>query len=163
MCFYVSYAATRTLQKHDLSGEGINSGSYNTILTTQGHGGPHRMRDQLNAGAISETTRTLKRGNIVTCHAAGPGSIPGRVNFVIEVFLWFSLDRKVNVRKFDHIRRRLSYGNHISSKPCIIRLRISTWPSLNDKQVHRCGASGSMRACQAAGPGSIPGRDKFPW
>ena len=28
--------------------------------------------------------------------------------------------------------------------------------------VHRCGASGGMRACHAAGPGSIPGRDKFP-
>ena len=28
--------------------------------------------------------------------------------------------------------------------------------------VHCCGASGSMRACHAAGPGSIPGRDKFP-
>ena len=28
--------------------------------------------------------------------------------------------------------------------------------------VHRCGTSGSMRACHAAGPGSIPGRDKFP-
>ena len=28
--------------------------------------------------------------------------------------------------------------------------------------VHRCGASGSMRACNTAGPGSIPGRDKFP-
>ena len=28
--------------------------------------------------------------------------------------------------------------------------------------VHRCGTGGSMRACQAAGPGSIPGRDKFP-
>ena len=28
--------------------------------------------------------------------------------------------------------------------------------------VHRCGASGSMRACHAAGPGSIPGRYKFP-
>ena len=28
--------------------------------------------------------------------------------------------------------------------------------------VHRCGASGSMCACHAAGPGSIPGRDKFP-
>ena len=28
--------------------------------------------------------------------------------------------------------------------------------------VHRCGASGSMRACHAAGPGSIPGKDKFP-
>ena len=28
--------------------------------------------------------------------------------------------------------------------------------------VHRCGAGGSMRACHAPGPGSIPGRDKFP-
>ena len=29
-------------------------------------------------------------------------------------------------------------------------------------EVHRCGPVGSMRACQAAGPDSIPGRDKFP-
>ena len=28
--------------------------------------------------------------------------------------------------------------------------------------VHRCGTGGSMHACHAAGPGSIPGRDKFP-
>ena len=28
--------------------------------------------------------------------------------------------------------------------------------------VHCCGASASMRACHEAGPGSIPGRDKFP-
>ena len=28
--------------------------------------------------------------------------------------------------------------------------------------VNRCGASGSMRACHAAGPDSIPGRDRFP-
>ena len=28
--------------------------------------------------------------------------------------------------------------------------------------VHRCGTGGSMRACHAAGPGSIPDRDKFP-
>ena len=28
--------------------------------------------------------------------------------------------------------------------------------------VHRCGSGGSMRACHAAGPGSISGRDKFP-
>ena len=28
--------------------------------------------------------------------------------------------------------------------------------------VHRCGASGSMRACHAASPSSIPGRDRFP-
>ena len=30
------------------------------------------------------------------------------------------------------------------------------------ESVHRCGASGSMRACRAAGPGSIPGLYKFP-
>ena len=29
------------------------------------------------------------------------------------------------------------------------------------KIVHRCGASGSMRACHAVGPGSIPSRDRF--
>ena len=28
--------------------------------------------------------------------------------------------------------------------------------------VHRCGPGGSMRACHAAGPGSNPGRNKFP-
>ena len=28
--------------------------------------------------------------------------------------------------------------------------------------VHRCGTSGCMRACHAAGPGSVPGREKFP-
>ena len=30
------------------------------------------------------------------------------------------------------------------------------------RYVHRCGASGSMRACHAEGPGSIPNRDRFP-
>ena len=29
-------------------------------------------------------------------------------------------------------------------------------------KVHRCGPGGSMRACHAVGPGSIPGRDRFP-
>ena len=29
-------------------------------------------------------------------------------------------------------------------------------------QVHRCGKGGSMPGCHGAGPGSIPGRDKFP-
>ena len=32
----------------------------------------------------------------------------------------------------------------------------------DDLQVHFCGPGGSMRACHAVGPGSIPGRDKFP-
>ena len=31
-----------------------------------------------------------------------------------------------------------------------------------DLFVNCCGASGSMRACHAAGPGSIPSQDKFP-
>ena len=29
-------------------------------------------------------------------------------------------------------------------------------------RIHRCGPAGSMRSCHVAGPGSIPGRDKFP-
>ena len=35
-----------------------------------------------------------------------------------------------------------------------------TWNLSAD--VHRCGTSGSMHACHTAGPGSIPGQDKFP-
>ena len=31
------------------------------------------------------------------CHAAGPGSIPGRVNFLVEVFPEFFLNFKTNV------------------------------------------------------------------
>ena len=50
--------ATRVLQIHNLSEEGINYGSHAYILTTQGHGGPPRMMDQFNAGATSETTQT---------------------------------------------------------------------------------------------------------
>ena len=38
-----------------------------TFLTAQRHGGPHRMSDQLNAGATSETTHTLK--TIHTIHS----------------------------------------------------------------------------------------------
>ena len=34
---------------------------------------------------------------------------------------------------------------------------------LNYDSVHRCGIGGNMRACHAAGPGSIPDRDKFSW
>ena len=36
-----------------------------TWLTTQGHGEPPRISDQLNARATSETKRTLKRINII--------------------------------------------------------------------------------------------------
>ena len=50
--------ATRALQSNDLSGEGINSESHTYFLTTQGHGGPRRVSDQVNAGATSETTQS---------------------------------------------------------------------------------------------------------
>ena len=44
--------ANQALQSHDLSGEGINFGSHTYFfLTTQGHGGPPWISDQLNAGA----------------------------------------------------------------------------------------------------------------
>ena len=55
--FYVTHAS-RALYSHDLSGEGINFGSHSlhTFLTKQGHGGPPRTRDQLNAVSTSKTT-----------------------------------------------------------------------------------------------------------
>ena len=49
------------------------------------------------------------RGNIFISQAAGPGSIPGRVTFLVEFFSGFSLNLKTNVRKF---------GSH--SSPVII-------------------------------------------
>ena len=47
------YIAT-TCRKRELTLDYIH-----TFLTTQGHGEPPRMSDELNAGATSETTRTL--------------------------------------------------------------------------------------------------------
>ena len=49
-----SYRAT-TCRRSELI-----SGPHNTFLTTQGHGGPPQMRDQLNADATSETAQTWK-------------------------------------------------------------------------------------------------------
>ena len=66
MCLYVTHAIW-TLQSHDLSGEAINSRSH-TFLTTQGHGGPPWMRDQLNAEATSEKSQTWKTIHIIHAH-----------------------------------------------------------------------------------------------
>ena len=60
------------------------------------------------------------RGNIVASHAAGPGSIPGRVNLLVKDFSGGFLNRKTNVKKF---------GPHSSS--VIIWLRISSRPYLH--------------------------------
>ena len=61
--------ASQALQSHDLSGEEINFGSHTYFLIIQGHGGPPRMSDMLNAAATSETTPTLK--TIHTIHPLG--------------------------------------------------------------------------------------------
>ena len=46
-------------------------------------------------------------------------------------------------------------------EPGPLALRASALP-LRHPGVHRCGPGDSMRACHSTGPGSIPGRDKFP-
>ena len=58
-CFYV-IRDTWTLQSHDLSGEGINSGSYTYFFDHTRTWRASRMKDQLNAEATSQTTRTWK-------------------------------------------------------------------------------------------------------
>ena len=42
--------------------------TYILFLTTQGHGEPSRMSNQLNPGATSETTRTLKTIHTIHSH-----------------------------------------------------------------------------------------------
>ena len=87
-------------------------------------------------------TPLWSRGNIVIFHAAGPSSIPGRVNFLVEIFPGFSLTVRQISGNLGRIRPRFSYGHHLSSKPYIISQRTatisdyscSTWPSLNNKQ-----------------------------
>ena len=57
-----------------------------------------------------------KLNQIVASYPAGPGSIPGRVNFLVEVFLDFFLNCKTNLKKC-----------RPHSSPGI------TWPSLPSK------------------------------
>ena len=47
-----------TLQSHDRRERELTLDHLHTFFTLQGHGEPSRMRDQLNAGATSETRRT---------------------------------------------------------------------------------------------------------
>ena len=98
------------------------------------------------------------RGNIVTSHAAGAGSIPGS-----QFPGWdFSQGFPSTVRQMSgnlgHIRSRLSYGHHISPEPYIMRLRTatvsdyscSTRSSLNNKHEQRFWIELSTRT-QGAG------------
>ena len=60
MFLYVTHAA-RALKNHYLSGEGINLWiTYLLFWPLKDMGGPPRLRDQLNTGAISETVQTWK-------------------------------------------------------------------------------------------------------
>ena len=67
------------------------------------------------------------------------------------------------LRRYNSIPGNLGYGGNsiflvIPSSCCYRLIKIYRY-----RPVHRCGPGGSMRACHTAGPGSIPGRDRFPW
>ena len=74
---YVTHAS-RALQSHDLSAEGVSCGSDTQFLTIQGHG-PPQMYDQLNAEAISEKTRTLMTIHIIHSHIHSNKAHMGRM------------------------------------------------------------------------------------
>ena len=86
------------------------------------------------------------RGNLVTSHAAGPGSVPSRVNLQDEVPRGFPSTVRQMSGNLGHIRPRLSYGHHTqySIQTIFIRLRTATvsdlrcsiWLLLNNKQIN---------------------------
>ena len=86
------------------------------------------------------------RGN-VNFHPEGPGSIPGRVNFLVEVF---STLRQMT-GNLGHIRLRVSFGHHNNLKP---------YSLIYERR--RCLSLVLIQRMTRSGPGSIPGRDKFP-
>ena len=103
--------------------------------------------DMLPSEPARQDLCVVLKTNVATInssHATGPGSIHGRINFLVEVFPGFSLNRKTNVREFRlHSSPVIIWTS--SSKPYIIYLRTatvsdhscSTWPSLNNKQQHK--------------------------
>ena len=54
------------------------------------------------------------------------------------------------------------YGEWVIWKASCDVIHILAGPFVTVPPIHRCWPGGSMRACHAAGPGSIPGREKFP-
>ena len=94
-------------------------------------------------GSFQKWPPLWSRGNIVTSHADGVGSIPvGSVSW-LRIFPRFSLNRKINFRKFGpHSSPVIIWPSYIIQKPYIVSLRTTTishyscrtWPSLSDKQ-----------------------------
>ena len=119
-------------------------GSHAYFLTTQRHEKPPRMRDQLNAGATSETTRTLK--TIQTIHALIQstkvnmkgwlwrqmifGDLCGPKSFLIFVL---QVRNKMSPRKLvptgDRNRVRCETGAHATA--CSIAVYLKKYVQLN--------------------------------
>ena len=88
----------------------------------------------------------------------------------ILIILFYSKDKiqkldKNEWQQFDISDKNLFRGvQHLCTfyivDPLIYHLLSNIWKA--SYIVHRRGPGGSMRACHAAGPGSILGRDKFP-
>ena len=174
-CLYVTHA-TRALQNHDLSGDGINSGSHTHFFDHTRTWRPPQKMDQLNAGATFKTTRTWKMIHSinVTIHsnkANMKGWIP-RPNDIRGPLWTLKLPDicLTDEEKPQETSPRilLSTGDRTmahcvtGAQTTACSIAVDTFGNLRIKIVHRCGASGSMRACHAAGPGSIPGRERFP-
>ena len=81
--------ATRPLQTHDLSGKGINFGSHTYFLDHTRTWRASRMGNQLNAGAISETTRTLKTIHTIHSHIHSNKAAMRRM---IMMAKWYSVN-----------------------------------------------------------------------
>ena len=70
-----------------------------------------------------------------------------RVRSPLGSISWLRFFRGYPSGNLGHIRPWLSYGHHISSKPCVISpreatvrdLSYSTWPSLNNNHLHGLG------------------------
>ena len=104
--------------------------------------------DVITQGKLARRRRTNRpllwcRDNIVTSHESGPGFDPWSGQFPgWGFFRGFPSPLRQISGNLGHIRPRLSYGHHISSKPYIIRLwtatvsdhNSSTWLSLNNQQ-----------------------------
>ena len=67
--------------------------------------------------------------------AENSGSIPGRVNFLVDIFPGFSLNRKTNIRKFGpHSSPVITWPSYVIQTIYHPSTDDSIWLSLNNKQ-----------------------------
>ena len=90
-------------------------------------------------------TPLWSNGNVVASSAGGPCSIPGRANFLVEVFRWCLLNCKTNARKFGPHSSPVIIWPSWTSENASLRFRTAmvsvwphgrpTWPSLREQWV----------------------------